>query len=177
MLLRKMGQREKNGGLVLTKQSDKWLIEDKINKVSCIDPEPVIMKWCRVKDQVYGQTGWSYTYKWLQKQNTFEIVESSGKDVIIKSNDFYHSLPNRQVMLNYGTTVIYLTYRGKDFHLIIPHAQPFQVLIALGGGQFMTENLERELLLYDVFEDEKRALFKIPQLNRDLRKHVMSYLC
>jgi hypothetical protein len=69
------------------------------------------------------------------------------------------------------------TIQELSVTLYIPNPQSFQVILSVGGGLLYTENNERQLLYYDLLEQEKRTLFKIPQLNRELRAIILSFIC
>jgi hypothetical protein len=77
-----------------------------------------------------------------------------------------------------GTLITCTTFQRRVIKKIIikvEDLQSFQVFQYLGGGRFVTENNQRELIYYDFWYDEKWCVSRLT-LPRCVQRHILTFI-
>jgi hypothetical protein len=131
----------------------------------------------RVKRRVFLR--WNTLFEWDQRHNVLIRLSSLTSSFVIYENrveaesafiDDHEGIIFRE---NYGFYI-----QGKcslTFHFSIPRPQPTQIFVYQGGGRFYTENEDRVVYYYDVYEYAIRTIFKF-KLPREVKSHILSFI-
>jgi hypothetical protein len=117
--------------------------------------------------------------EWDQKENVIKLISHSKSSHIIHGDEIesgWMNVGDYEIVV-FGKDHGHVSYRQdlKKFQFSIPRPQPTQIFVYTGGGRFYTENEDRVLYYYDIWQHEKRAVFKLP-LPSCIRRHILNYI-